>query len=467
MSTLRHNANDVRKRTTWSAIWLSYHKELAHDLTLSVGDNANVTVTDNHDWLYHPDTLLLPSQLDVLTAITDPANSYDLHRRRWEHKPGVSLSKHGTYMHPQIHMTIGYQRWSIGMGVPVVHERLSYQRGVIDTIARQTTLILDPSASFRHVWKGGKRDIKLHASYKNAPAELLDRIDWRDDSRPLVVKLGNSHLRGAAMTSLNASYYDHTGPRQGMYYLDAKFDYLHRAVSQSVTYDPATGVYTYKPMNISGTYTANANFSTDRSIGQKRYWTWHVNAGVDWNHAKDHAMLAPVLDGSPVETASHVNTVNTLFLKTAAHIQYDHKGLNLRALGEIRWRHSEGQMRDFAVLNAYEYEYGLTARYTTPELGKKVGALTLAADGMMYSRRGYGSRLLNTDDFVLNASVSQPLLRGKLILRLEAFDLLGQLSCTQYEVNALGRTETWYRSLPRYLMLHLVYHWNRNPKRDR
>ncbi|MBQ8969040.1 MAG: hypothetical protein IJ064_04835 [Bacteroidaceae bacterium] len=459
MSTLRHNANDVRKRTTWSAAWLSYHKELAHDLTLSVGDNANVTVTDNHDWIYHPDTLLLPSQLDVLTAITDPSNSYDLHRRRWEHKPGVSLSKHGTYMHPQVHMTVGYQRWSIGMGVPVVHERLSYQRGVIDTIARQTTVILDPSASFRHVWKDGKRDINLHASYKNAPAELLDRIDWRDDSHPLIVKMGNSHLKGTAMTSLSASYYDHTAPRQGMYYLDAKFDYYHRAVSQSVTYNPATGVYTYKPMNISGTYTAKANFSTDRSVGQKRYWTWHVNAGADWNHAKDHAMIVG-------ETASHINTVNTLFLKTAAHIQYDHKGLNVRALGEIRWRHSEGQMRDFAVLNAYEYEYGLTARYTTPELGKKVGALTLAADGMMYSRRGYGSRLLNTDDFVLNASVSQPFLKGKLILRLEAFDLLGQLSCTQYEVNALGRTETWYRSLPRYLMLHVVYHWNRpNSKR--
>jgi hypothetical protein len=86
-------------------------------------------------------------------------------------------------------------------------------------------------------------------------------------------------------------------------------------------------------------------------------------------------------------------------------------------------------------------------------------------DGNMYSRRGYGSSELNTDDFVLNASVSQPFFKGKLIARIEAFDLLHQLSNTQYSVNAQGRTETWYRSLPHYVMAHLVYHWNKNPKK--
>ena len=44
-------------------------------------------------------------------------------------------------------------------------------------------------------------------------------------------------------------------------------------------------------------------------------------------------------------------------------------------------------------------------------------------------------------------------------------DLLHQLSNTQYSVNAQGRTETWYRSLPHYVMAHLVYHWNKNPKK--
>ena len=40
-----------------------------------------------------------------------------------------------------------------------------------------------------------------------------------------------------------------------------------------------------------------------------------------------------------------------------------------------------------------------------------------------------------------------------------------EYSNTQYSVNAQGRTETWYRSLPHYVMAHLVYHRNKNPKK--
>ena len=36
----------------------------------------------------------------------------------------------------------------------------------------------------------------------------------------------------------------------------------------------------------------------------------------------------------------------------------------------------------------------------------------------------------------------------------------------EYTVNAQGRTETWYRSLPHYVMAHLVFHFNKNPKKE-
>lgn len=93
------------------------------------------------------------------------------------------------------------------------------------------------------------------------------------------------------------------------------------------------------------------------------------------------------------------------------------------AMGDVRWRHSEGKMRDFTSLDAFDYQYGLMARYTLPGI-----KTTLSADANIYSRRGYGSKTLNTDDFVMNASVSQPFLKGKLIAtwRSGAFALLGE-----------------------------------------
>jgi hypothetical protein len=56
-------------------------------------------------------------------------------------------------------------------------------------------------------------------------------------------------------------------------------------------------------------------------------------------------------------------------------------------------------------------------------------------------------------------------LKGKLIAKLTAYDLLKKLSTTSYNVNAQGRTETWYRSVPRYVMFTLAYRFNKQPEK--
>ena len=323
------------------------------------------------------------------------------------------------------------------------------EKGVVDVEFTYTTSFnysLFPTNSYNKEFKF----MLMHILNGNS---LLDRISYHDDTTPLVVKLGNTNLKGSEHTIASVNFYRRGGKKLLQYRLNAVFTYSHRDVAQSVSYNPNTGVYTYKPINVKGNYTATGTFDISRALDEKRYWTWQMNAKANYNHSIDHTMF----EG---ETESHENEVNTLTMSDNTYIQYQKGDLNIRATGDIAWRHSEGRMRDFKTLNALDYQYGLSARYTLPNI-----KTTLTADGTMYCRRGYGSSMLNTDDFVVNASVSQPFLNGKLIARLEAFDLLHNLSATQYEVNAQGRTETWYRSLPHYAMLHLVYHWNKNPKK--
>ena len=452
--TVQHNANDISNRTTWGIASLNYGMNLFKGMDMGVGESFNLMRVNAHDYLYHPDTLLLASQLDALTAITDINNSYDSRRNIAENTVGISFSAQGKYkMAPNSPFTISYQRWNVGISIPIRHESLDYQRGRLDTLARQNTLFVNTSASFRHASEDGKQDFRVHASHKRSAANLSDRITYRDDSQPLVVKLGNPDLKSFITTNLGIDYTNKAGRNQQQWHVGASANLYHRQTAQSASYDPASGVYTYKPMNVSGAYRLNAKFDISRSIDKNRYWTWQTNADAGYHHSIDHAMLAGM-------TASEENVVNTLTLHDGAYIQYNKGALNIRATGDIRWRHSEGKMYDFETLNATDFQYGLSARYTLPRLNT-----TLSADGNMYSRRGYGSSELNTDDFVLNASVSQPLFKGKLIARVEAFDLLHQLSSTQYGINAQGRIVTRYRSLPHYVMLHLVYHWNKNPKK--
>ena len=452
---LTHNANDIFNRQTVGFLQLGYGIPLGKEVKIGLSEQAQVINTRTHDYLYHPDTLLLPSEIDMLTAITDPANSYDSHSRMFESSARVSLFQTAKCKpYPDLPMSMEYQRWKIALSLPMRHERLDYERGAIDTVATQNSVFLNTSASYRLVSKDGKHDLHLSASHSRSTAQLMNRIGWRDDSQPLIVREGNPDLKGNVTTNANIDYFDKNahGHQQSMH-VGASLAYYHRSAAQAVSYDPVSGVYTYQPMNVSGAYRLNAKFDFSRTIDKNRYWSWQTNADAGYHHSIDHAMLTGM-------TASEENVVNTLTLHDNAYIQYNKGALNVRATGDIRWRHSEGKMYDFETLNATDFQYGLSARYTLPRLNT-----TLSADGNMYSRRGYGSSELNTDDFVLNASVSQPFFKGKLIARIEAFDLLHQLSNTQYSVNAQGRTETWYRSLPHYVMAHLVYHWNKNPKK--
>ena len=448
-SEQRYNVGDYDKRVTAGELSLDHIGKLTDRMQFRIKNRTGLSRTATHDYLYHPDTLLLASQLDALAAITDVNNSYDSKLRSLTNTTEISIYTRNELKPDKKSST----NWQFGLQVPFTRHTLDYKRGSIDTLATNTTLFVTPWLSYGR--KTAKNhELHLNVRHTETTANIYDMINYRDDSNPLVVKLGTPGLKGHASTSAGMEYFSRgSGHNQKQWNASASFNYHHRDVSQSVMYNPASGVYTYKPENVSGAYIANAKFQITNFIGEKRFWTWQNIADANYHHSLDHSMLAGDIE-------SHVNAVNTLTLHDGAYIQYNKSALNVRATGDIRWRHSEGKMQDFETLNATDFQYGLSARYTLPRLNT-----TLSADGNMYSRRGYGSPDLNTDDFVLNASVSQPFFKGKLIARIEAFDLLHQLSNTQYTVNAQGRTETWYRSLPHYVMVHLVYHWNKNPKK--
>ena len=454
-ATPQHNVNEYSKKYTNMFTWLTFGWNDSHKTSYRIEEDINFANEKTSDWLYHPDTLLLPSQRDALLAITDLGNSYDGHYKKQSGTTTFAISKKAVLTPEQAMIPIPYDYtiWEAGINVTPYHQSLDYQRGMLDTLVTSTQVLLRPTIKFTlFPKKSRKHELNFSASHRFAPASLYDLITYRDDSQPLVVKLGNPDLKADQITFANANYYTR-GTNQSLFHIGSSFNYLHRATAQSVSYNPSTGVYTYRPENVSGNYTATTNMDFSRALDEKRYWTFQTSADANFHHSVDHTMLTG-------EIESHLNKVNTLTLHDNTYIQYNKDKLNLRATGDFKWRHSEGKMLDFETLNAFDYQYGVSGRYTIPGIN-----MTVSADANMFSRRGYGSSTLNTDEFVVNASISQPFLKGKLIARIEAFDLFHQLSSTQYEVNAQGRTETWYRSLPHYVMAHLVYHWNKNPKK--
>ena len=450
----QHNTTDfsLRKFSVHTPINYSFVGKM-NRLFLDI--NPSYSREKTHDWLYHPDTLLLASQIDMLRATTDPTNSYDSELQTY--KTGISLQfRH--LQHVPATKIMPFEAdvdfLDLYLNIIPMHERLNYQRGLLDTLVTRNTFRFEPRLDIRlFAQKDRHRPALIRFSHTEFNAPLVSLLSIRDDANPLVVRIGNPDLKAyTSQSTLEAEYKDIRSARHN-FYVSGYYAYLHNKVSEAVSFNPATGIYTYRPESVHGSYDIKVKGGIFYTLDNNKYWTVESNADALFTHWLDHMMLSG-------DTESHVNAVNTLTLHDNAYIQYNKGALNIRATGDIRWRHSEGKMYDFETLNATDFQYGLSARYTLPRLNT-----TLSADGNMYSRRGYGSSELNTDDFVLNASISYPFFKGKLIARIEAFDLLHQLSNTQYTVNAQGRTETWYRSLPHYVMAHLVYHWNKNPKK--
>ncbi|MBR6826698.1 MAG: hypothetical protein IKM76_00860, partial [Prevotella sp.] len=399
-TTNQYNATDYSLRKI--AVHTPFSYSLSYKLNyMFLEVKPSYSREKTHDWLYHPDTLLLASQIDMLRATTDPGNSYDSELKTYKAGINLHLARYQHVAAKNMPLEGDVNFLDLFLNFTPMHERLSYQRGPLDTLVTRNTFRFEPELRINLFAKKTRNPALIRLYHLESNAPLVSLLSIRDDANPLVVRLGNPDLKAyTSQSTLEAEYKDIRSARHN-FYVSGYYAYLHNKVSEAVSFNPATSVYTYRPESVHGSYDIRLKGGIFYTLDKNKYWTVEANLDALFTHWLDHMMLAG-------ETESHVNAVNSLTQHHKAYIQYNKGTLNIRATGDIRWRHSEGKMYDFETLNATDFQYGLSARYTLPRLNT-----TLSADGNMYSRRGYGSAELNTDDFVLNASISQPFFKGK------------------------------------------------------
>ena len=141
---------------------------------------------------------------------------------------------------------------------------------------------------------------------------------------------------------------------------------------------------------------------------------------------------------------------------------YRFKNANLSAHAQATWAYATSPRADFATMSSVDFQYGIKTTIHLP------WDLEIATDLTMYSRRGYDDVSMNTDDLVWNLRLSKSMLpKRNLVLSLDGFDILGQLSNVRRVVNSQGRTETWYNTVPRYFMARIAYRLNIAPKKNK
>lgn len=156
-----HNANDVLNRSVEVRTGSFYRQPLGKQWNIHMRVDYRFRTIQAHDYLYHPDTLTLPSQMEALMLITDPHNSYKYQYIKHRESLSVLLTNNMlSELMPGVKMS--KERFALTLDIPMLQQQLNYQRGhgsIIDTLARQNTMYINPGVRFKHQF--GKNELFL------------------------------------------------------------------------------------------------------------------------------------------------------------------------------------------------------------------------------------------------------------------------------------------------------------------
>ena len=388
----------------------------------------------------------LPSEWEYLSTL-DKGNSYNQEQNTQEHTISMKINGNHLILNNKV-------RFEAYAEFPVVltRRKLDYVRANIDTVLTKQVAAFNPFVRTSFIWHDWKRRIDIEYDVDSKLYGLSQTLDIRSDDDPLRVTLGNGRLKNSVAHQLDVSYTNNSNRKQRFFNAGVNYNAVRNQIGYSSEYNRATGVYTYRPVNINGNYSVGGNVNYSMALDRKRRWNLSTTTSAQLHNNVDLITVT----GSDANPRSKVKT---LFLNETVKIDHRFGRQKVGAKAGCSWRNATSAREDFSTINAANFNYGLTGQFELP------CGFQLFTDLTMYSRRGYESHEMNTDELVWNARLSKQVWKKRLTFALEGFDILHNLSAVTHTLNGQGRTETYRNVIPSYGMLHVIYRLNVQPKK--
>jgi hypothetical protein len=385
----------------------------------------------------------LPSAIQYLTGF-DRDNSYISRETTNRHKLYASISIWQNYNESD--------RFWMQYRFPLYidQQRLHYTRGDINETLTRTSAVMDFGNMFIQTGNDN-HGFWLNWDLKSLKPDMVSMVDFTDATNPLFIRKGNPDLKNALRFLADMSYKFSFGHKlRNQLMLGAQFDLTDNALSYGYTYDSATGIRTGSYHNVKGNLGGS---------GEIRY-TFDANGFRITNSLQGGRRTNVDLVGydSPTLTRNKVYDLNF-----SDEIRFSYSFGNNRVSANfsgINNRFSSNPA-DFTDQNTWTFRSGVSLLYNLP------ANFQISTDFTVFNRRGYTDAALNSDNFIWNARLTYKALKGQLLLMLDGYDILHDLSNVSYTMNAQARTETIRTVLPRYFMFHLQWRFNHIPKKKK
>ncbi|WP_314321793.1 outer membrane beta-barrel protein [Prevotella nigrescens] len=384
---------------------------------------------------------VLPSASNALLSALDNNNSYCFNEYRNEHRFNFK------YFNRKIKVLNSFV--SLNLPLRLLNADFHYY-GISEQRISRRKLFFEPNIELYH-WDENVSWV-FTARMKSDFPTLLATADYRNDSDPLNIRLGNKDLRNLHHYDVEANV-TFNGEKEQTISLSANYHRTDNQVAYALIFDKTTGASIIYPTSVNGNWNTKFEVEFKRALDKANKILFSNNFSTNYNHSVDMASIA----GS---TESQRSIVNNWEFGDELKVNYrpnDNYEFTFHTGGKYYLINSERV--GFEKIKASDYNIGLNAQIVLP------WELQLTTDMTMFARRGYQQTEMNTTDWIWNVQLARTFLKGHLTAKLQGFDLLQQLSNTRYVINSQGRTESWNNSIPRYVMLSLAWKFNINPKK--
>ena len=438
-------------------------------------DNLNYRL-DSLGGRYASEAFILPSTYDSLAVATDVNNSYQYNTLSRHYRTTLGISKSFV---KEVTNADGEKRTqsrgSIHLSLPleIADERIDFWRPT-KTIGRtnqqtasRTLHTFNPNLYF--YWNTKRTEWTANIQRYEEPNSLTSLVDMSSTSNPLYFSFNNPSLKTACHYNFNVRLDVKCDSIPLTYWVKADCYLGTNYVGSRRWYNSKTGGYVSMEDNVNGNVNSKASAGLNWQFDKQKRWRLTMDGFLQYHRSVDFALQTVEFDGTPTLEQFHtltpspeLSTVNSLNTNLRLMLNYKYKLFTAGLLGRVDGRHSRSNREDYQDLDAYEYKYGVNCTYTTP---KAFGSFTIATDYNIFVRRGYQSSEINNTTNAWNASISKAFMKGSLVAKLSAYDILHQVSNIGYSVNAQGYTERRYNSIPRYVMFSMAYRFTKKPKK--
>lgn len=328
--------------------------------------------------------------------------------------------------------------------------RLNYQRFGTSYHTARRAWLPEPTASLH--WRpladdrnGTRLSVKLQYKATASQPDLRYVLDLADASNPLFVTLGNPNLKDMRgdqlILQLNRN-------RQRGHSLSSSIDYRrwHNLIAAEQTYDRESGVRSSRWVNVNGNWQTKYNFWCNLPLNRKGDLSMQTRLEVGYLNSADLSF-----DHSEERTSD--SFVGTFSAMPDISINYS-PNAKFCVNGGVRigWKNIDGERADFVRIRTTDVAYHLSGQATLP------GNILFGTNLYLTSRYGLNDASLNDTRLVWNAECSRVI--KSFTLTIKGCDLLGRNRHTSVNINAQGRTESFSNTLPRYILLCLIWKFN-------